>query len=77
MLTLGALLFERASLGAAGLHGAFGWAASAHYLPYVTYLAAGPGIVGHTGKLAGGLLAGFTDAGWVHRWWLELFVVQP
>lgn len=50
LLTLGALLFEGASLAAAGMHGVFGWAASPHYLPYVLYLALGPGIVGHTGE---------------------------
>lgn len=57
LLTLGALLFEGASLVAAGRHGVLGWAADLHYLPYVLYLAVVPGIVGHTGGLLGGCAA--------------------
>lgn len=49
LLTLTALLFEGASLVAAGRHGVLGWAADLHYLPFVAYLAVVPGIVGHTG----------------------------
>lgn len=49
-LTLGALVLEGAKLGAPGKTGVFGWAADLHYLPYVLYLAAVPGIVGHTGS---------------------------
>jgi hypothetical protein len=49
-LTLGSLLFEGATLTAAGKRGVFGWLADRHYLPRVLYLAVVPGIVGHTGK---------------------------
>lgn len=51
LLTLGALAGEGARLGATGRRGALGWVADAHFLPFVLYLAVGPGIVGHTGKL--------------------------
>lgn len=49
LLTLGAFLFEDASLVAAGRRGLMGWTADLHYLPYVAYLGIVPGIVGHTG----------------------------
>lgn len=48
-LTLAALAIERQSMFKAGEKGVFGWAADAHFAPYVLYLALGPGIVGHTG----------------------------
>ena len=54
LLTLGGLLFEGAALFAAGRRGVLGWAGDLHYLPFVAYLAVGPGIVGHTGGLQAG-----------------------
>ncbi|KAG2435052.1 hypothetical protein HYH02_012049 [Chlamydomonas schloesseri] len=48
-LTLGGLALEPVSLLGSGSHGSLGWLTSAHYAPWVLYLALGPGIVGHTG----------------------------
>ena len=49
------MLLEGAGAGVGGGRGSvWGWLASAHYLPYVLYLALVPGIVGHTGRWAGG-----------------------
>lgn len=43
------MLFDSASLVAAGGRGLMGWTADFHYLPYVAYLGIVPGVVGHTG----------------------------
>jgi hypothetical protein len=49
LLTLCGLAFEAHTFFGADRHGVFGWLASAHYAPFVIYLGAMGGIVGHTG----------------------------
>lgn len=50
-LTAGGLVFEGGVLVGAERQGVLGWMASARYAPWVVYLAVGPGLVGHTGKV--------------------------
>lgn len=49
LLTLLALVAERAQVLGGGASGVFGYFASRSAFPLVAYLALGPGLVGHTG----------------------------
>eukprot|EP00803_Ostreobium_quekettii_P002181 evm.model.scf_1521.2 EVM.evm.TU.scf_1521.2 scf_1521:18740-24069(+) len=49
LLTLVCPVLEGSSVARVGPHGVFGWLASVEHLPYVLYLALGPGLLGHTG----------------------------
>jgi drug/metabolite transporter (DMT)-like permease len=49
LLSLAGLAIDRHEFIGASHQGILGWTTSAHYAPYVVYLALGPGLVGHTG----------------------------
>lgn len=49
LLTLAGVLLEGNSAFSGGMAGVCGWLVSPQHLPFVIYLALGPGLVGHTG----------------------------
>ena len=52
MLTLASMLLDGTSPFEMGKQGVFGWPTDLRYLPSIAWLAAGPGVLGHTSLAA-------------------------